>query len=267
MRDAGEGLRHALDCIAALQAAIPAALITRPAEGPAGLAIQCCMRRIFLLAASLVALGCSSGRGGSSTYGTPAAGAGPGPALTLVGPGGAVSLGDPLETAKKAFPAPAGAQAFDSAMNFAIVTQTGWAWGSERPRAEGFEAATRDGKIIALARTGGDTAGEPAKMIAALGRPLRRAEGNTVEVLVWEAGSNARIWVHLKRPGAFIQVGSMLMIGAKSDLAMLNYRSEDPVTMVKQMEAAAAQTSSPEMRKIVEEAKARALAKKRAKGG
>jgi len=48
------------------------------------------------------------------------------------------------------------------------------------------------------------------------------------------------------------------LIGKKSDMNLLNYRADDPDTYVKQMDSAAAQANSPEMKKAFEEAKRKA---------
>lgn len=177
----------------------------------------------------------------------------------LVGPGGSVEIGDSLEQAKKAFPAPAGAHVMDRAMNFAIVTDTGWAWADEKENS-GFEAATKGGKIIALARTGGD-AGQPEKTIAEIGEPSRKAVGTTAEVYVWDTGKLARFWIHFKEQQPLFPIGSITMVGSQEDLKLLNYRAEDPKNIVDQMDAASKQMNSPEFRKAFEQAKERAKAK------
>jgi hypothetical protein len=177
--------------------------------------------------------------------------------LSLTGPGGKVSIGDGLDAAKKAFPAPEGAQKFDTTMSFTIVSQQGWTWGIEKPTTESFEAAVKGGKIVAMARTLGTSTTEPQATISELGEPSRKAEGKTASIYVWDAGDNARIVVHMKS-NVLMPLDLMMLIGKKEDLKLLNYRADDPDTFVKQMDAAAEMQNSPEMRKVFEEAKQRA---------
>src|SRR5216110_1851652 len=103
----------------------------------------------------VVAVGCGESPKVESLPPPPAAAKPLSKMILSAGPAGGVSIGDTLDAAKKAFPAPADAMVFNSAMNFAIVTKEGWAWASEAGK-EGFEAASKDGKIIAMAITGGD---------------------------------------------------------------------------------------------------------------
>lgn len=183
------------------------------------------------------------------------------PVVSLNGPGGLVGLGDTLDQAKKAFPPPVGAQIYKTSLNFAILKTDGWTWAS--PKGDmAFEAAARDGKIVALSLTGGDVSAEPAATIKRIGQPARRAQGKTGIALVWDSGENARFFLHLNASGAIPGL-AVTLIGKSDDLKLLNYRSDDPDTFIKQSDAAAEQANSPEVRKMMEDAKKKALEKRR----
>lgn len=179
--------------------------------------------------------------------------------LTLEGPSGKVTLKDEFDNAKKAFPAPPGAQVFNSPMSFSVLAKSGWGWGLDSNQS-GFEVAAKDGKVVALALTSAAKS-KGARSGADLGKPSREATGKTCEMKVWESGDSARIEVLFNGSSALLQNVRIILVGAKSDLALLNYRADDPDTFVKQQDAAAAQMDSPELRKVFEDAKARALAK------
>jgi hypothetical protein len=182
-----------------------------------------------------------------------------GDVLKLEGPGGIVTLGDSLDIAKKAFPAPEKAQIMPRAMNFAIVTNDGWSW-MKIEEERGFEAAAKDGKVIGLVLTSiKPDPEEPAKTIAKIGQPTRKAEGKTAKLYVWESGDHARFWMTAKT--GLIDLGSITMIGAKEDMKLLNYRADDPGTFVKQMDAASEQVKSSELEPAFKEAKRKALEK------
>lgn len=180
---------------------------------------------------------------------------------SLNGPGGRIDLGASLSDAKSAFPAPKGAQIFDTSMSFAILKTDGWSWASENP-GSGFEAALRNGKAVAFGRIGAESAGEPQGTISDIGEPTRKFEGKTASAYVWESGPNARFLILVKKPLPMMPFGSMTLIGNKEDLKLLNYRADDPATFVRQMDAAQDQMNSPEMKKIFEQAKERAKAKR-----
>jgi len=159
--------------------------------------------------------------------------------LSLEGPGGAVALGDDLAAAKKAYPAPQGAQVFDNSLSFAVLAVDGWGWVEEKGMA--FEAALKDGKIIALGLTNMGKA-EPSSAIGdqktKVGAPTRLAESDNAAVLVWESGENARFFIVFKKELPMFGQGAMTLIGPKEQLKLLNYRHDDPETFVKQIDSA-----------------------------
>ena len=164
-------------------------------------------------------------------------------ALNVEGPNGVVAIGDDLTKAKKAFPAPNGAHVFDKSMNFAILGGDGWAW-MNVSQLNGFEVALKDGKIIGFALTELGSKPEPdaaEKEAAKLGPPTRKAIGKTASAYVWESGDSARVLLLLHKETALLGTGKMTLIGAKKDLAMLNYRAEDQETIVRIMDAGAEQ--------------------------
>ena|SRR5579862_9920846 len=219
------------------------------------------MRRIFLaVACGLTLIGCHPSVNQVTSLPSRPGGT---VVLTLEGPSGTVSLGDPPDQAKRAFPAPHGAMVFNRSMNFAILGKDGWSWASQKDM-NGFEEASSNGKIIAFAVTGGDVTKEPAASTAKLGPPARKAEGKTCGMYVWDAGDDARILICMTSPASVLPVGTMLLVGKKDDLKLLNYRSDDPDTFVKQMDSTASQMNSPEMKKIFEDAKQQALKNKSA---
>ena len=71
----------------------------------------------------------------------------------LEGPGGSVGLGDTLQQAKKAYPAPNGAHVLGTA-NFAIFSREGWSWATENPP-KAFEVSLKNGKVVGIALTVG----------------------------------------------------------------------------------------------------------------
>ncbi|HTQ08683.1 MAG TPA: hypothetical protein VMI31_01290 [Fimbriimonadaceae bacterium] len=179
-------------------------------------------------------------------------------ALVLIGPGGKVAIGDAIDQAKKAFPPPKDAQVYDRSMSFAILGKSGWAWSSV-DNMNGFEAAYADGKIVALATTGVKS-GEPAASIKAIGQPTKKASGKICSMDVWDAGDDARIIVRMTASNPVLPASTITLIGAKSDLNMLNYRADDPGVFVKQMDSADAVANSPDIE--IQETKERALRKK-----
>lgn len=167
-------------------------------------------------------------------------GKGAGNVLSLQGPGGAVALGDDLAAAKKAFPPPKGAQVFNNSLSFAILAVDGWAWAEEKTGIA-FEAALKDGKIIALGLTNLGAA-QPSSAVddqkSAVGDPTRLAESDNAAMLVWESGENARFFIVFKAAVPMLGQGAMTLIGPKEQLKLLNYRHDDPESFVKQIDAA-----------------------------
>jgi hypothetical protein len=184
--------------------------------------------------------------------------------LQLAGPGGTVAIGGTLDEAKKAFPAPEGADVYQSAMSFTILGSDGWTWGQEQTK-EGFEASLKGKKIAAMARATGEGEKEPAATIAQIGEPIRKAESENGGMYVWESGDNARIVVKMGPKNLILANGAITLIGRKEDLALLNYRADDPQMFVKQLDAFANQ--SPEMKKALDDAFANAKEKAKAERG
>lgn len=195
--------------------------------------------------ALLFAAACLAGCGDSTqkpAASTPASPSGNQAALSVTGPKGTVAIGDDLAKAKAAFPAPKGAQVFDTSMNFAILGGDGWAWAD--PAGMGFEVALTKGKISGFAITEiGKAPGPDAikQAVAKFGEPTRKAMGKTADALVWEVGENARFTLLLRSGTAILGTGTMTLIGRKEDLKMLSYRADDPQTTVKIMDAGAEQ--------------------------
>ncbi len=171
-------------------------------------------------------------------------------AMTLIGPGGSVMIGGTLADAKMAFPAPKGAEVYDTSMNFAILGTEGWAWGEGM--GTGFEVAIKDGRIVGFAQTrldgpAPDDAIEQEKK--EIGEPTRMFDGKTAAMAVWESGANARFFVLFKGDNSIFGAGSLTIIGDKEQLKLLNYRYDDPETFVKQMDNAAKQMEELEKSK------------------
>jgi hypothetical protein len=178
-------------------------------------------------------------------------------ALKLDGPGGVVGLGDDFESAKKAFPAPKDAQVFETSLSFAIIAPKGWAW-MVATAGNGFEAAEKGGKVAALSRTLMSVdKSEPAKTIAKIGEPTRKAEGKTAKMYVWERGDQVRFWFNSS--GGLLGSMTVTLIGTKEDLKLLNYRADDPETFVRQLDMAVDQAKSLEP--VFKEAKEKAKKK------
>ncbi len=158
-------------------------------------------------------------------------------AMTLIGPGGSVTIGGTLADAKTAFPAPKGADVYNTPLSFSILDTDGWTWVEGTGRV--FEVAIKGGRIVALAQTRLDG---PAPENAideekkAVGEPTRMSDGETAAMAVWESGANARFFVLFKGDNFMFGAGSITIIGDKDQLKLLNYRYDDPETFVKQME-------------------------------
>lgn len=168
-------------------------------------------------------------------------------AVMLSGPGGTVAIGDALEDAKKAFPAPKDAEVFEKSEFFSALGADGWTWG--HGMGTGFEAGIKEGKIIALAYTrldGPVGGGAVSEQRSSLGEPTRMADGKTATMMVWEDGSNARFFVVFKGGNPFFGAGSLTVIGDKEQLKLLNYRHDDPDTFVKQMDGTVDQLKEQE---------------------
>jgi hypothetical protein len=179
---------------------------------------------------------------------------------SLVGPSGTVSLGDSVDQAKKAFPAPKDAKAIDGPMSFGTIAKEGWAWSIEA-KSEAFEVGTKDGKVVAMGRIDGSR-DVLEKSVARIGEPTRRADGKAMSVYVWEAGDDVRFVMDVKKPLGMMPQGAMVMVGKASDLKLMNFQPDDPGRVVKQVDQAMEQMNSPEFKKAVEDAKLRAKEKK-----
>lgn len=202
-------------------------------------------RGMQLVVGVSICIGVLSGCGANSSYkagdGTTSVGAKAKTALTLRGPGGSVSIGDSPEVAKEAFPAPKGAHTMENSMSLAILGTQGWSWADEGG-SKAFEVAFTDGKIIGIVLTDltkGAVADGAARAVLELGAPTRKAVGKVADALVWENGDHARFVVVLKKPAMILGEGVLTMIGAKKDLAMLNYRADDPGTIVRILDQSA----------------------------
>src|SRR5579862_5067073 len=122
---------------------------------------------------------------------------GPSPVLTLVGPGGKISIDDPIEQAVTAFPAPANSDTFNSANTIGFLGTSGWGWGLKVGDGS-FEVASEFGKVTGLVRSVGKAPEEPDKSISELGPPTKRADGKTASLCVWKSGPIARCLMTLK---------------------------------------------------------------------
>lgn len=179
---------------------------------------------------------------------------------SLVGPSGTVRLGDPVEQAKKAFPAPKDAKAFDAPMSFGSIAKEGWAWSIEA-KAEAFEVGTKDGKIVAIGRI--DKSPDVLeKSLAQIGEPTRRADGKAMSVYVWDAGDDVRFVMDVKMELPMMPQGAMVMIGKEEDLKRMNFQPDDPGRVVTEVDKAVAQMNSPEYKKAIADAKLQAQGKK-----
>ncbi|MGV3617312.1 MAG: hypothetical protein ACO1SV_18450 [Fimbriimonas sp.] len=183
-----------------------------------------------------------------------------GEVTTLEGPSGKVSLGDSVEQAKKAFPAPKEAKTFDNPMSFGTIAKEGWAWSIDA-KAEAFEVGTQDGKIVAMGRIDGSK-DVLEKSVPKIGEPTRRVDGKAMSVYVWDAGENVRFVMDVKKSMGMMPQGAMVMIGKAADLKRMNFQPDDPGLVVKQVDQAMEQMNSPEYKKAIEEAKLRAQEKK-----
>jgi hypothetical protein len=216
------------------------------------------MKALPALCVAMLLCGCGDSDKVANT--PPASGPKGNPALvlSLEGSGGVVTLGESLDKAKLAFPPPKNATTYDTSMSFTAVSAEGWAW-STADETTGFEAGSKDGKIVALALTGSNDAGEPQATIDRIGQPSRKAatSDGKLTVYTWTAGDKARIWVRVAQRLGFIPPGGITMIGKKEDLAKFGYNADNPEAFVQMYDT----MNSPEMRKVFEDAKRRAKAK------
>jgi len=200
---------------------------------------------IGIMALGLLA-GCTKTDAPAQTSSTSTTGSAADPAVPVNDPAmimhmtGQIRLGDTLEAAKKAAPAPKDAQLFDTSLSFAILDVQGWAWSSGEN--ESFEVALEDGKVIAIAHTRlNQEKANPTDDMRIDTRPAdRSAEKPTAKMKVWENGDNARIEISFYGKGLF-GTGTITMIGPKSKLKLLNYDAADPETFVTQYDNAAKQ--------------------------
>lgn len=180
-----------------------------------------------LVIAVLTAIGCVGG--GSA--------ADPKSALSLVGPGGVVAIGDPIEAAKEAFPAPKGVKPQEAPLALAFLYSTGWSWTA--PDGESFEAATKDGKIVMLAH-GREKMLDSSKEMHAqhqhAGKETRMAENRAALLAIWDRGEYARFLLVIKQALPLMGQGGGTMIGRVDDLKLLNFRADDPESFVKALE-------------------------------
>jgi hypothetical protein len=158
------------------------------------------------------------------------------------GRGGRVTLGDKAEQAKKAFPAPKGAQIGD-ARNYAIFQRDGWSWVTEKP-VEAFEVSLKQGKIVGIIRSVVMPSEKSRKNLIEqtmrkVGTPTSQAAGKTVAIYAWDVKPNARFLIEMKQ--GFWGSGPMVMamVGDQTELKMFNYRVDDLETIVKQMDLGA----------------------------
>jgi hypothetical protein len=211
-------------------------------------------RCFLLIFGAAFACGCSQDKPNAAL---PAPAPKPVAKLTITGPKGKLSLGDALDQAKKAFPAPAGAQVYDTSLAFAIAGNKGWAWQTAN-NSQAFEVMLRDDKVAAVAITYMGTPEAAIKSVESeWGAPTHRTVGKTTMAESWVSGDLARMAVMSNPPG----LGKMgfTMLGLKSDLRLLSYDPDDPSAFVKQMDAV--QATAKEMEPAFREAKQKAMAK------
>lgn len=204
------------------------------------------MRHLMLAVFALAAIGCGSdpeaSNNGSSddaaqSKTTPAEASTA--VLSLEGPSGTVALGDELEAAQAAFPAPSSAMFFDRAKNLAILKIDSWSWVNEADNS-GFEVGLEDGKVIALIRTqliGNVTDDDLAAQRTIHGNPTAEAVSENVAMLVWASGENARFYLAMGTEVPMFGGGSFTVIGPKDKLKLLNYHYDNPQLYVDQIEA------------------------------
>jgi hypothetical protein len=150
---------------------------------------------------------------------------------------GDVRLGDDLEKAKAAFPPPEGAEVADRASLLEVVSEEGWSWGAGV--GTGFEAATKDGMVAALAQTqldGPQPESALGDAVARFGEPTHRAESDNAAMLVWTVGEYARFFVLFKREVPHYGTGAVTIIGPAKELAQIGYSAEGPESFVESIE-------------------------------
>ena len=162
--------------------------------------------------------------------------------LSMEGRGGAVTLGDKLQQAKKVFPPPKGAQ-IGHARNYIIFQREGWSWVAERP-VEAFEVSLKKNKIVGIIKT--VAVADPKsrnklieQTIRKVGKPTAKAEGETTSICTWDVKPNARFLIEMKQ--GFPGIGPMVMdvIGEQEELKKFNYRVDDLKATVEQMDMSA----------------------------
>ena len=195
------------------------------------------MRYLMLAAFALAAIGCgtdSDKASKNSAEDTAQPDATPADfdveTLSIDGPGGTVAIGDDLETAQTAFPAPSGALVFDSVMNFAILGIAGSAW-SDQSVSSGFEVGLENGKVIALIRTQLNvkvTDDDIAAQRDTHGIPTAEAVSENTVLLVWERGESVRFYLALRNEDSIYGTGAFTIIGPKEKLRLLSYHYDNP---------------------------------------
>ena len=120
---------------------------------------------------------------------------------------------------------------------------------------EAFEVNLKDGKVVGIART---TAVADKKkrlrMVAALmtrlPAPTSKAVGKSASAYGWRSGKDARFLMVLDNGLMGSPPMVMQLIGNQDDLKLLNYRVDDVVTTVKQLDMASeAMKSAPGLKK------------------
>lgn len=160
--------------------------------------------------------------------------------LSFRGSGGVVNIGDSLDIAKKAMPPMKGARE-GGAVSFLVFGTEGWSWFMEDSSAS-FEVMLRGGKIDGIAYTESGKQLEVYRRrvkgtIKHIGEPTRHAKGKSSEVYVWQRGDYARLEVIAEMaPNNFFY---LCFIAREPDLKVLNYRPDDPQTLVMQMDLGA----------------------------
>lgn len=153
------------------------------------------------------------------------------PLLALVGASGKVSLGDTLDQAKLAFPAPKGA----TNVLPDIPTEEGLAWNS-RESGTAFYAVAEKGQVIVLALQSPKQLGEPSMTIRQLGPPTRRAEGNVASIAVWDVEPSARILLRTRIAISPFPAGTLTMIGSKANLKFWGFDADHPQALVTELD-------------------------------
>jgi hypothetical protein len=190
------------------------------------------MRQISLVVLSLAFLaGC--GDKAKETETAPAAG---NPKLLVVsGSGGEVAIGDPIETAKKAFPPVKGAKVYDGTTVFASISSEGWGWTPKAGASDIVEVAAKDGKIVAISGPSEypkDYDAAAKAVVATLGKPSREAKGKAALLYVWEEGEYAHFYLQVRENLGMFGYGAGHLVGPKEKLKALTFDYTNPQVFV-----------------------------------